>query len=39
MITLYEIPDHEVMEKLERDIEEGIKNETILFWLKDFEEY
>jgi hypothetical protein len=33
-----EIPNHEVIEKLAKDIAEGIKNGTILSWLKDFEE-
>jgi len=33
-----EMPNHEVIEKLAKDIEEGIKNGTILSWLKDFEE-
>ena len=33
-----EIPSSKTLEKLAKDIEDGIDNGTILSWLKDFDE-
>ena len=33
-----EIPSSQTLEKLAKDIEDGINNGTILSWLKDFDE-
>jgi hypothetical protein len=33
-----EIPNSQTLEKLAKDIEDGIDNGTILSWLKDFDE-
>ena len=33
-----EMPNSQTLEKLAKDIEDGINNGTILSWLKDFDE-